>query len=84
MGLGKSFPVCDSQVSSKSSAWELVRNAGSQASLPPGASEAVGLGLSNLCLISPPADSDARLEEPLLFQNEAKNSTAQRTKELLK
>lgn len=58
--------MCDPQVSSKSSAWELVRHAGSQASLPPGASEAVGLGLSNLRLTSPPADSDARLEEPLV------------------
>ena len=58
--------MCDPQVSSKSSAWELIRNAGSQASLPPGASEAVGLGLSNPCLTSPPADSDTRLEEPLV------------------
>lgn len=39
---------------------------------------------SAICVNRPPADSDARLEEPLLFQNEAKNSTAQRTKELLK
>lgn len=64
--LGQSCPMCDPQVSSKSSTWELVRNAGSQASRPPGASEAVGLGLSNPHLTSPPAGSDARFEESLV------------------
>lgn len=66
MELGQSFPMCDPQVSRKSSAWELIRNAGSQASRLPGASEAVGLGLSNPHLTSPPAGSDARLEESLV------------------
>ena len=61
VGLGKSFPMCDPQISSISSAWELVRNADSQASLQPGESEAVGMGPSNPCLTSPPGDSDARL-----------------------